>query len=96
MLSHLSPEDAGIIIGSLVSALISVGGFAVWLIRYIITEQRDRITLLDGHVGAIAQITRSTEAIAATLDTALGVIREMRIVQEMQLTRRLTPDEPHH
>jgi hypothetical protein len=95
MLQNLSPQDAGVVIAALVSALLSVVGFAVWLLKYILDSKDERIRILETqNSGAVAQIAANGEAIARSLDTTLGIVREMRVIQEMQARLTLpAPDE---
>jgi hypothetical protein len=95
MLQNLSPTDAGAIIAALVSALLSVVGFAVWLFKYILDEKDARIRALEGqNSGSLAQIAANGESIARSIETTLSIVREQRVIMEMQARFTLpAPDE---
>jgi hypothetical protein len=93
MLTHLSPQDAGAIIASLVSALVSVVVFTVWLIKRALDDKDARIHTLEGQIsGALAQIADNGESLVRSMDAQLGIAREQRLIEEMKA--RLTLPAP--
>jgi hypothetical protein len=95
MLQNLSPQDAGAIIASLVSALLAVVGFAVWLLKRALDDKDARIRALEGqNSGALAQIAANGESIARSIETTLSIVREQRVIMEMQARFTLpAPDD---
>jgi hypothetical protein len=98
MLQHLSPADAGAIIASLVSALVSVVVFTVWLLKRSLDDKDARIHVLENQIdGALGRIADNGESVARSIETTLGIVREQRIISEMQARLTLptpTTDDP--
>jgi hypothetical protein len=96
MLQHLSPQDAGAIIASLVSALVSVVVFTVWLLKRSLDDKDARIHVLENQLdGALIRIAANGETVARSIETTLGIVREQRIISEMQARLTLpAPDAP--
>ncbi len=97
MLTHLTPQDAQIVVGSLVSALLAVVGFAVWLLKRALDDKDARIHVLEAQLdGALARIADNGESVARSIEALLAIGREQRLISEMQarLTLPAPPDEP--
>jgi hypothetical protein len=93
MLQNLSPEDAGAIIASLVSALLAVVGFAVWLLKRALDDKDARIHVLEAQLdGALARIADNGESVARSIEALLAIGKEQRLLAEMQA--RLTLPAP--
>jgi hypothetical protein len=93
MLQNLSPQDAGAIIASLVSALLAVVGFAVWLLKRALDDKDARIHVLEAQLdGALARIADNGESVARSIEALLAIGKEQRLLAEMQA--RLTLPAP--
>jgi hypothetical protein len=96
MLQNLSPQDAGVVIAALVSALLSVVGFAVWLLKRALDDKDARIRVLEAQLdGALGRIADNGESAARSIETLLAIGKEQRLISEMQarLTLPAPPNE---
>jgi hypothetical protein len=85
MLSALTAPDAAIIISALVTALLAVVGFAVYLIRYILGDKDAQIAALRLQVAGIEQVAHNAERFGTSLEQVAATVREVRLLMEMQI-----------
>lgn len=83
MLTQLSSTDAGIVISALVSALVAVVLFAVWLIKKTLDDKDKQIAALQIQVAGIGQVATNAERLGTTMEQLLGIVREMRILLDI-------------